>query len=172
MEKSVMNIKLGKQCLGMGLIGWVITIPLTLILLLILVVGFYEGRKAYWDHKVTEMCEKDGGIKIYERVQLDEAEYNLYINKFGQLSIPIDEEAPESIRYIRKDNREFIRRNNPTVRRYESVIIRRTDNKILGKRIAYSRVGGDSIALHPSIFSCPDNTVSLFKAVLNKSKGE
>ena len=87
-----MNIKLGKQCLGMGLIGWVITIPLTLILLLILVVGFYEGRKAYWDHKVTEMCEKDGGIKIYERVQLDEAEYNLYINKFGQLSIPIDEE--------------------------------------------------------------------------------
>lgn len=56
-----MNIKLRKQYLGLGLIGWIVAVPLGLISLLILVIGFYEGRKAYWDSKVREMCEKDGG---------------------------------------------------------------------------------------------------------------
>jgi len=38
-------------------------IPVLIIVVLILAKGFFEGRKAYWDHKVRQMCEIDGGNK-------------------------------------------------------------------------------------------------------------
>jgi hypothetical protein len=37
-----------------------------LVVLLLLAVGFFEGRKAYWDYQVRGMCEKDGGARIHE----------------------------------------------------------------------------------------------------------
>ena len=39
-----------------------------------LVFAFYEGRKGYWDHRVQQMCEEDGGTRIFERVDLSREE--------------------------------------------------------------------------------------------------
>jgi len=123
---------------------------------------------------VTQMCEKDGGVHVYETVKLSEEEYGLYVNQFGKLSIPREDEASESIQYVRNDNRKFIRKNNPTVSRFEFVIKKRKDNKVLGKRISYSRVGGDFQVIigHPSIYTCPAKINSLFNAIILKREGE
>lgn len=169
-----MNIKLRERLAGLGLIGWIVAVPLALILLLILVIGFYEGRKVYWDHKVTEMCKKDGGIKIHERVQLDEVEYSLYIDKLGNFTIPREDKAPNNLKIVSRLLLNLIHRNKPMVRRFELQIIRRTDNKLLGTMISYGRTGGDFFALHPSSFLCPEESKNLFLAVIDitKIKGE
>lgn len=167
-----MKMKSKKQN-RIGLAGWFVSIPLALIGILILVVIFFEGRKVYWDNKVRELCEKDGGITVYETVQLNEDEYRQYINQFGKLSIPREDEAPDNVQYVYDDKRDFIHQNNPTVRRYEFIIKRRSDNKTLGKRISYSRVGGDFFALDSSSsFRCPEKVESLFKVVMKKNKEE
>lgn len=40
---------------GFGVLGWLITIAVAVAGILILAVGFFEGRKAYWDSKVKDM---------------------------------------------------------------------------------------------------------------------
>ena len=164
------NQKLKKQCAGLGLIGWIAMIPVVLIIILVLAVCFFEGRKAYWDHKVREMCEKDGGMEIYERVNLDEKEYRLYIDSLGNFTIPREDKAPENLKIISKYISTYIHRNNPEVRRFELQIIRRSDNRLLGTMISYGRAGGDLVAFHPSIYSCPEKSENLFTAVVNKVK--
>lgn len=166
-----MRIKF-KRYAGVGLLGWIVSIPLVLIGLLILVVIFFEARKAYWDHRVKELCEKHGGIKIYETVQLDKDEYRQYLNQDGKLFIPSEEEVSHEGKYIRVYNRYFINHSNPIVRKHELLVKRMSDNKIIGRRISYSRVGGDIIAFHPSKYSCPSNTESLFNAVLIENEEE
>lgn len=157
-----------KQSRGVGLIGSIITIPAVLIGILILIIGFYEGRKAYWDYKVTRMCEKDGGLRIYEVVTLNTSEYEKYINQFGNFVIPRINNADKNTALVSKDTSIYIRRNSPEVRRNELEVIRITDGKILGTRISYSRVGGDLIAFHPSIYRCPESLDNLFTAVVSK----
>lgn len=49
-------------------------IPVALISLLVLAIGFYEGRKAYWDSKVREMCAKDGGVQIINKLRVSTEE--------------------------------------------------------------------------------------------------
>lgn len=46
---------------GVSVLKILLFIPLTLVLILLLALAFFEGRKAYWDYRVREMCAKDGG---------------------------------------------------------------------------------------------------------------
>ena len=154
---------------GLSTIGWLITMP---IVLLILAIGFYEGRKAYWDAEVRTMCEKDGGIKVFETVKLDRQEYVLLLDKFGQLLPPKQNYTSSKVTIIHTDTSSFIRRSSPEVRRDELAIIRRSDNKVLGVSVSYSRVGGDLIALHPTYFSCPKQSQNIFTNVIQLREGK
>lgn len=155
---------------GFGIVGWLLMIPVAVVVLLVLAVGFYEGRKAYWNSKVKEMCEKDAGTKVFQTIELNEQQYVLLINKFGKLDIPDDKPDARNAPIVRKETSTYIRRNDPEVRRDQLVVIRKSDQQILGTRVTYSRVGGDLIALHPSYFSCPEESVDLFAAVVHMSK--
>ncbi len=152
-----MTIKLRKQCLGLGVIRWILSIPLTLILLLILVVGFYEGRKAYWDHRVTQMCEKDGGATVFESINISQDEYKKLGGINGAIPIPPERYKKDSPYFDRTDTKK-IHEWNPEVIKRKTEIIRSADGKILGKQITYSRIGGDTPTgiMHPSSFSCRD----------------
>ena len=152
---------------GLSTIGWLITMP---IVLLILAIGFYEGRKAYWDYRVKGMCEKDGGVKVFQTVELNEQEYALFLNKFGQLDIPLENRAVENVPIVHSDTRTYVHRGNPEVWRYQLVVIRKSDKKALGVRISYARVGGDLFALHPSRYLCPEKSEDLFSAIVHKTK--
>lgn len=153
---------------GLGLIGKLLLIPAGLVVTLILIIGFFEGRKVYWDYQVREMCARDGGRKIQAAVTVNEKEYALLLNKFDQLSPPLESKAGRDVAIVHRFTSTYIHRSNPEVRRDELAVIRRSDSKVLGLEITYSRVGGDFLAFHPSVFSCPNDPVDFFSAVIRK----
>jgi len=140
----------------MGVFGWLISIPLVLISLLILVVIFFEARKAYWDHRIEEMCEKDGGVIVHEYIELEREEYPNLISSSGNVIIPNKYNAKVGDPYFVTFSESILRDGTPKIRRTETKIIRRSDSKILSIRVGYSREGGDipTGILAPSSFSC------------------
>jgi len=162
-----------RQMRGVGAVRLLAWIPVALILLLVLVVGFYEGRKAYWDYRVREMCEKDGGVKVIEIIDVDASTYQSLKNKFGQIDIPVKED-PRSVGAVvfhsYKDI--YLRHDDPEVRRSELVVTRASSGAIVATSITYSRVGGDILALHPSHFSCPSAPNDFFASVINLKEGK
>lgn len=166
MKKSSMNIKLRKQCLGMGLIGWIVAIPAALIGLIVIAFIICEVNKAYWDHKVSKMCEKDGGITVYDKEIISQKKYRQLGSIQGEVTIPFVDKADMGDDYVRKFILTNLRKGFLKVNRHEMSIIRRADNKVLGRRISYSRIAGDfpTIIAHHSSFSCPEHS-SLVKQI-------
>lgn len=126
---------------GAGLLKTLLIIPGTIVVLLLLAVGFFEGRKAYWDYQVRGMCEKDGGVKVYETVKLLPEKFN----QWDQVSfqIPTKQNAkPLDDYYFEWDVQHYLQ-GNPEVWRNHFTLVRARDKKILGETIGYSRRGGD-----------------------------
>ena len=148
----------GIRSRGLGVIGWLLIIPVALIALLILAIGFYEGRKAYWDSNVREMCEKDGGVKIFEKLRISKADIDLLGRVDGKIGVPIKALAhPNAPAYAElkiTDLREW----NPRVSRSESTIVRREDQAVVAKSVVYARSGGDfpTGLSEGTAFVCPD----------------
>lgn len=144
---------------GIGVIGWLLMLPVALIVLLILAVGFYEGRKAYWDSKVREMCAKDGGTRVHERVTLTKAEYDRLGGGVGTIPLYREGNVPHEYPYVIITTDEVFRENDPRVYKSETQYFRQADKKVLATSVRYVRVGGDfPTYAHPSSFLCPDQT--------------
>lgn len=125
---------------------------LVLVLVPLLVVGFYKGRKAYWDGQVRELCAKDGGIKVYETVKLPADRFD----EFGTVKIPVKKSATNRDGYYYENNTQILRGDDPVVRRSHTRIVRSVDGFFVGESISYHRVGGDLPGpWHPSHFACP-----------------
>lgn len=133
---------------------------LGLVAILVLVVGFYEGRKAYWDYQVRQMCEKDGGVFVYERVFFKDEEYRRLGGNEHGLPVPFEKYATPDSAYVRLEINTRIREWNPQVVRTETFIKRRSDGKVLGRSVQYWRSGGDipTGLSEPSNFICPQHT--------------
>ena len=145
-----------------------LVVLVVLILVPILIIGFYEGRKAYWDYRVREMCAKDGGVKINEILDVDESTWESLKNKFGQIDIP-SKGDPRSVGSIAIHSYKdvYIRRSNPEVRRSEIAVTRTSSGAVVATSTTYSRVGGDLFVLHPSYFACPNAPTDFFASVIN-----
>ena len=142
---------------GLSILGWLLIIPVALVALLILVIGFYEGRKAYWDAKVREMCEKDGRITVYEHIALTRAEYDRLGGKQGMIPLPSQRSVSAGYPFATSTVEKIFREHDPKVYREETSYLRMVDKKVLAKTVRYWRVGGDFPTFaHPSYFSCPD----------------
>lgn len=119
--------------------------------------AFWEvaGKKMYWDAKVGALCAKDGGVKVYEMVELP-AEM---IDWAGRIKIPDKSKAKPSDEYYKEREVFYYHRDDPQVTRKQTRIVRRSDGKVLGEYIRYGRGGGDLPGLwHGSSFSCTDIT--------------
>ena len=120
--------------------------------------AFWEvaGKKMYWDTKVGALCAKDGGIKVYETVELPAEMFN----QWGQPKFygsDIDEILFS--KYLLKEETQFLRTENqsPTILRHHFRFFRRTDGQLLGEQISYARRGGDLPGpWHLSSYSCPN----------------
>ena len=97
------------------------------------------GKKMYWDAKVRELCVKDGGIKVYETVELSPN----FIDKFGRISIPEKSDAKSTDEYYYESFRDYSQNGDLTISRVQHQIVRRRDGKVLGELIRYGRSGGD-----------------------------
>ncbi len=149
-----MNIKLRKQCFGMGLVGWIVATPFILVVFAFL---FCEANKAYWDSQVRGMCEKDGGVTVVEKISLTEEEYERNDGKNGVIQVMPERISKDKHQYAYKSIDTVINEKNPYVRRSEYITYRKSDEKELGKWVTYSRRGGDlPTGFHPSSFGCND----------------
>ena len=119
--------------------------------------GYMPGEKAYWDKQVENLCNKDGGITVYERVTLSAEELKLIQGSTGGVLIPSKQAAGAETPYYLETEQTAIRDGSPRVWRDEMRIVRRADGKVLARRIGYTRFGGDFPGLsHDSSFACQD----------------
>lgn len=114
------------------------------------------GKKMYWDARVRELCAQDGGIKVYETVELPSDLYKQYASRNWILP---DKSQAKSSDYYMERNRLYYRNSDPTVTRTQYKIVRNRDGKVLGISIGYGRSGGDLFGpWERSYFLCPDPT--------------
>ena len=135
-------------------------IAMLLLVILAGCVGWAPGQQAYWDEKVKELCEKDGGVTIYEPIRVSRAEINRHVlpmTRDGKLGIALKQLAhPDAPAYAERKTT-YIREGNPQVARIEWIAVRRSDRAVAARWVIYGRLGGDPPSpAHESHFSCPD----------------
>lgn len=154
----------------------IIPIQLTAILLLAL-----TGCERYaLDRQMDELCKKDGGIKIYEKVILPAT----YFNATGGLILgpAVAQSSDASSRRIGEDEYRIVTHQiyiagsrstdvqggHGVLVRVRVSIIRSRDKFLLGEQVWYHRGGGDgfTFGFQPSGKSCPLFTQDLTQLVL------
>jgi hypothetical protein len=142
---------------GTGLFMLLLYVFLAMFVVLLLVFGFYEGRKAYWDYKVSEMCVSDGGLEVYEIVYLSNDEFVRLGEGGGVKGIAIPSEMSPNVNspYYQRMSIDLLNKWNPVVSRRCTEYFRRSDDRLLARYTYYSRVGGDFPTwAHDSTFGC------------------
>lgn len=123
--------------------------------------GWVPGRQSYWDEKVKEMCEKDGGVTVFERVRISKAEISRHVLPMtadGRLGFTTKALAHPDAPIYAVERTTHIRDGNPRVQRVESEIVRRADQVVVAKWVIYARAGGDfpTGLSDGTNFICPD----------------
>jgi hypothetical protein len=118
---------------------------------------FWEmfGKKMYWDAKVRELCAIDGGVKVYERVELAAERFN----RWGQPNFydPTKGENALGSEYIYKFSIMYLRESDPIISKRTYQVFRKDKYELLGESIVYGRGDGDIPGpWHSSSFSCPE----------------
>jgi len=138
---------------------------------------FWPSEKDHLNKQMAALCKKDGGVRIYERVQLSPQMYNEWGSLKTPKTIKRGNEYISQIADIYESNteKENIKNGDPfkgegSLARHHTKVIRVTDKKILAEYISYSRVGGDRwFAGMPSAENCPINDgTSLLEKVFYK----
>ena len=129
------------------------------------------GKKMYWDAKVREWCAKDGGVTVYETIELPAEMFN----EWGQPNFyrPTQDENALGDGYVFVEQKKIYRMTSPHVSKRVYTVFRKADHKLLGKSVIYGRGGGDFPGpWHGSSFSCPKHPpiLSLFSKIFQKSK--
>jgi hypothetical protein len=119
--------------------------------------GYVPGAKNYWDEQIKQLCSQDGGTTVYEQIELSREEFKRLGGIERAIPIPNEDSPSVGYPYVRRLIESKLNESNPEVIRSETQVIRRSDGKILGKAVRYSRRGGDfptGIA-EASSFACP-----------------
>lgn len=141
---------------GVGLVKLLLIIPGVLVLLLLAAVGFFEGRKAYWDYRVRGMCEKDGGVVILEQMRISREQAAFLPQAGGVVSVASENLSDPRAPAFTRTQETTIRDAQPIVKRIEHVVVRRDDGRRVANAVIYLRSGGDipSPAFASSLY-CP-----------------
>jgi len=155
---------------GFGWVGWTLAIPTMVSLLAIGYFVYCEMNKAYWDRKVDELCEKNGGIRIYERIYLPHSRFD----KWGNLTISSKDSTKDTDEYYFIKTRKYYKEGNPSIWMSRHKILRKKDGEVLGESIRYIRRGGDMVGpWHESSYMCPPiNGESSLESKIFISKGD
>ncbi len=160
--RSVVPYPMKKRMMGWGLVKSTISVVLLVVIALVV---FFEGRKAYLDYQVRELCAKDGGVRVYEVIKIP----NENFTKWGQVNFyrPTLGENALGSEYRFTWDLSFYKKGNPEISRLHIQVVRRADNKLLGEVVRYGRGGGDFPSpAHGSSFGCPDFDSGAENAVL------
>lgn len=142
-----------------------VTLVATPVVIAAATIGGYEIRKTYFDRQIDKMCERDGGVTVFEKVAVSRQEYFRLGGSNGQIPVPEERSATAEYPYVSSTARSVIRSGNPEVFRTEAVIKRRSDGRVLARFVSYTRIGGDVPSwAHPSHRTChlPGGNVSQY----------
>jgi hypothetical protein len=125
-------------------------------------VPLFKKRQA--DRLVDELCAKDGGIKVYEAIELPPSRIPT-----NWAAIPFQHQRKGSEEFYFVHSTKDIRGNSTsidiaalTVFRTETGLYRAKDGKLLGTAIGFIRRGGDPVGpWHPSAYQCPSEATEL-----------
>jgi len=136
---------------------------LAIIMLLTACMGWVPGRQAYWDAKVKELCEKDGGVTVYERVRITQSEYRRMGGVHGEIPVPSRSLARPGTPYVTDTTIIKLHDWAPEVWRRETLVVRMADGKVLARQVTYGRRGADApiIIGQPSFYGCSEAGVHL-----------
>ena len=141
-----------------------------LVILLLPLLLLAGCEKDALDRQMQELCKKDGGVKVFEKIKLpperfdDSGKIKRLLQPDGS-AVSYDKNFEpdykiESSTHIIKDG-DPIKGQGKLVR-YEYKLIRTYDNKIMAISVSYSRIGGDFIIIdHWSSSECPNKGESL-----------
>jgi hypothetical protein len=146
-------------------IAAIVLLPITV---LVGGIGGCEARKAYYDWQVRQMCEKDGGVAIVERVPITQELANRLPRVGGYIGIAPEALAAPIEPAFSLPSTRTIREGNPTLLRTEEKILLRNGRRPVALVVTYSRAGGDFpfTGSAPSFFQCPD-PLGLYKQISN-----
>ena len=132
----------------------------TLVTTTLAIVLLAGCEKYELDRRMEELCKKDGGIRVYETVKLPASMFDQNGDPFpGWRDRASDDRLGPSYRFIRDST--YMKQGNPVkgegqLLRLHWKIIQKSDKKLLGEAVLYSRSGGDFIALgHFTSNGCP-----------------
>jgi hypothetical protein len=121
--------------------------------------GWVPGRKAYWDDRIKELCEKEGHVEILEKVILTKTQAEQMPRTNGQIALLMkSRQTVDQPVYAEVVSTRNLRESNPRVWRDEMVAVRSSDKKVVARWVEYARTGGDLATglFHDSSFGCPD----------------
>ena len=139
--------------------------PITAAAACMALLGLAGCERWTLDRQMEELCKKDGGVKVYERVTLPASEFNdlgtpLY-RYYKPGVLPDDRLGPE-YRYVTRREILVGEHADPAygqgqLARHYWAIYRRADGKLLGEQVQYERIGGDrfTFGFQPSSKVCP-----------------
>lgn len=130
------------------------------------------------DHKMEELCKKDGGIKVYETVTLPASEFSTTgepLARYIPLAKGVDDYLGPDYRYVR-DIDVLVGKDADTEKgagrltRVYYAIYRRADQRLLGEAVSYGRGGGDGVTFgfQPSGDYCPKPRPDLISSVFKR----
>jgi hypothetical protein len=128
------------------------------IAVLVLGIGGCEATKAYYDRRVRSMCDVDGGVRIIEKVTISRDLFRAMNGENGSVpTVPHESLRNMSIPFYLQQELIRIHDGILKVSRTEYRVVRRSDLRVVGVAVVYSRSGGDFpfTASEPSYFRCP-----------------
>lgn len=127
------------------------------------------------DKQMEELCKKDGGVKVYEKVILPASDFSNVgepLGRYWRPGVPEDERLGPDYRYVRRD--EILVDKNAKgetgrgrLDRGHDAVYRRADGKLLGESVSYQRGGGDGLTFgfQPSGNYCPKPRMGLATSI-------
>lgn len=131
------------------------------------------------DRKMKELCEKDGGVVVFEVETLPASEFNsdgvpLYRYLLDLRLAGTSQRLGPAYRYL--SSFQSIKsgdsmKGEGSLTKHVIEVYRERDGRLLGRSISYDRSGGDLIVLgHPSTASCPNPAPQFLSSVFKRSE--
>ena len=149
-------------------------INIVLTLLTILLTGC--GEKYALDRQMEELCKKDGGVKIYETVELPAEMFDELGNLKAKKYVRKNDDYIVQIADVYENSSESteIKKGDPLkgegrLTRIHSTVVRTSDKKLLAEMVEYNRAGGDLFVIgHHTQSHCPIEPIDVINKVFRK----
>lgn len=133
-------------------------LPVYFIGLLFVMLILTKLNQAFWDARVRHLCATEGGVTVYETVDLSEPEYAVIpISPIVGPVLPLESNRQlGDPLYLSSQSIVKEKLGGVELVEYQQNIVRSSDHTILGTRVSFSRRGGDFVTFGspPSSFSC------------------